>query len=411
MSFSSRIKRHSRLALGPLDQGVTSIGNFVLSIAIASTSTVGQFGQFALLYSLYWFLTGLCRAIIGESALSEDGESRRKEILSAPLYLGLGIGVLGGAVGIALGIAFSTPLLAFGSIAFPFLIAQDVSRYVAFTFKAPSTALASDLIMLAVQIFLGAILTIALNLDAAPSWIGAWGLGALAGLTFAVVKMRMGRNPRGTRAWLVHHRKLSSSVGIEFFLNTGSQQLVVFLIPIAAGLGVLGSLKAAQVAIGPLNVLLTSLSLLVLPLLFRAFGDADVGRAKKIYAISLSVVTLAGIVYAAVIALLPESVLASLFGPSWAGAMPAAVIIAAQTIATGIAQVGAYMLRSAGFAARSTILRGIVLPFVLVLPILGAVQLGSTGAALGLLVSSCISAIVWTVTVIRVLKITKDEHG
>lgn len=392
-------RRYVRHAVGPFDQGVTSIGNFVLSVAIASTSSAEAFGQFALLYSFYWFLTGLCRAIIGESALSETSEERRAHLTSAPLYLALVVGVVGACVAVAVGLIFNTPLLAFGAITFPFLIAQDVSRYIAFGLSRSGVALLSDVVMLALQVSIGLTGTLLLGFVGAESWTISWGVGALVGLIVSIVLLGLGRRPRGTFAWIVHHRRLSSSVGAEFFLNTGSQQLIVFLIPLFAGLSVLGSLKAAQVAVGPLNVLLTSLSLILLPLLFRAFKSGDLKRAQRSYAISVATIGAVALIYGLVLWLLPGSVLSALFGASWAGAMPAALIIVAQTFATGAAQVGSYMLRAAGNAPRSTILRAAVLPAVLVLPILGAVLMGTEGAAWGLLISSAIAAVLWSVTV------------
>jgi O-antigen/teichoic acid export membrane protein len=386
-----------------VDQGVTSISNFVLSVAVASVSSTATFGQFALLYSFYWLTTGFCRAAFGESVISDARSDHAPGTRSAPLFLALVVSVAVGTLGTILGVVFGLPIVAFGCLFLPLLVLQDVARYIAFALSRARVALASDLCMLLAQISLGLLLTLLLRVEPAFAWIVGWAAGGLAGLSIAVFRLKLGREPRHTVTWMAKHKVLSGSVGAEFLLNTGSQQFVNFLLPVVSSLTSLAYLKAAQVSIGPLNVLMSGIGLVLLPALFRVSKHIDKSKISRLLLGALGGLAVLSAMYLVIILILPRGLLDLAFGPSWSGAMPAAAIVVAQMLAMGVSQYCGYALRALGKPLRSTALSALVVPLTISLPLVGAHLYGATGAAMGLFVPSAASAILWPLAVRRTL--------
>ena len=374
------------------DQGITSLTTMVVSTLVASQSTAAGFGEFAVFYSILWLGMGLVRAAIGESSFATDSDGERGlRPNGGAISLGLLSGLIVAAVALVVGSAMGSAIVTLGGVASVFIIGQDISRYLCFSLNRAHLALASDSLMLATLVAIGLLLPGV----GGERWMLAWGISALLGLACVVLIVKPTFGPRSTRIWVRTHGKLSRLVALDFMILSGAQQLIVLVIPLIASLSVLGSLKAGQVAIAPLNVLLSAVSLAVLPAMYR-----NPSSSLKMWVAACVAIGAASITYVGALFLMPHGWLTIALGDSWAVGSQVVWILGLQFVPMAIAQIGGYIMRVLGFARLNIVWRCIVLPATVFPPLFGAAIAGATGAAWGLVVGAGCSALTWALLVI-----------
>ncbi len=410
------IRRPGRVLRGALgsrvltfvDQGISSASNMLLSISIASGVSASAFGEFALLYSVYWLLLGGARAAVLDPLLI----TQRNVLQDAPIPLiaalsALAVGVVGIPVGLAL---LATPLDAAWVVFFlglPVLLLQDALRYIGFLRKQPGRAVLLDGLWLVVMV--GAtVLAVTETISGTAPVLGCWVLGALVAdlIGLVVLPIRVERPRLRTRLrslWPV-----SGPLIGDFTLSSGAAQVTLFVLPLVASTALLGSLKAAQVANGPLNITVAAATVICLPVVASAV-DQEAGAAAALRVGRLASATLAGIavLYGSVLALLPDSIGRALFGQSWgSGLLVAAVSV--QVTMFGITHGALLVLRGSRNTRPALWVRIAVTPLSVVLPVVLTAVWGETGLVAGLLVgATAMSVISWLVAV-RVVRNAPD---
>ena len=127
------------------DQAMFSASNMLLSVAVASGVSAGAFGEFALVYSVYWLCLGGMRAAVLDPLLI----TQRNVLAGAPVHLVATVSAVAvGAVSIPVGaVLLATPLdeaWAVLLLGLPVLLLQDALRYVGFLRKQPGRVVLVD---------------------------------------------------------------------------------------------------------------------------------------------------------------------------------------------------------------------------------------------------------------------------
>ena len=114
----------------------------------------------------------------------------------------------------------------------------------------------------------------------------AWGAGALVGCIIGSFQAKVVPDLRTTKQWLVRHRDL----GLRFLVeNTGgnaSTTLQSYGISYILGIVAVGSIRAAGVLMGPLNIMFYGIGMLTVPEAARILRRSP--RRLPLYCIALS---------------------------------------------------------------------------------------------------------------------------
>jgi O-antigen/teichoic acid export membrane protein len=387
-----------------VDQGMSSASNLLLSISIASGVSASAFGEFALLYSVYWLLLGGTRAAVLDPLLI----TQRNVLRNAPISLIAALSALTvGAVGIPIGLALIPTPLDRAWIVFllglPVLLLQDALRYVGFLRGQPGRAVLLDGVWLLVMV--GAtFLAVTGTISGTAAVLGCWVLGALVASLVGLVALPVRAERPRLRARLRSVWPVSGPLVGDFALSSGAAQVVVFVLPLVANTALLGSLKAAQVANGPLNITVAAATVICLPVVAGAV-DHGSGPAAALRVGRLASATLAGIavLYGSVLVLLPDTVGRALFGQSWgSGLLVAAVSV--QATMFGITHGALLVLRGSRNTRPALWVRIAVTPLSVVLPVVLTAVWGETGLVAGLLVGAAAMSVISWVVAVRVVR-------
>ena len=384
------------------DQGLSSASNMLLSVAVASSVSASAFGRFAILYSIYLLLLGLMRAAILDPLLITS----RNVLAKAPVHLiAVVCGGLLGVAGIPIGLVLlATPLdvtWAVFFLALPFLLLQDALRYVAFLAKRPGRAVLLDTVWLVVMAGATA-LSLTGVISGTATIVAGWGLGALVSVLVGLAVFGIRPQRLALRTHLREVWPVSGGLIGDFALSSASSQVLVFMLPLVAGTALLGSLKAAQVANGPLHIATAAAAVMCLPLVADAV-DAGNGRrgALRIGRTAGAVLATVALVYGAFLVLVPAEVGRALFGESWdTGWLVAAVSL--QQVAIGAMQGALLVLRGSRNTAKAFRVRLAITPLNVLLPVVLTALGGRTGLIIGMIFTSSATAVIWWVVASRI---------
>ena len=327
-----------RVGVTALDQGVASISNFAVGVAVARVAGVTGLGAFALVYAAWLFVVAVHRALVTDP-MAIEGDLRKPDAaghVRSGLAAELSLGLVAAAAFVALGIF----LVLFGQRPFgidflvlapwlPFLLAQDYWRWVGFMTAQPGKTLANDVLYDVVQ-FSGFALLIGLGVRSSALAISVWGVGAVAGAVFGLVQFSVRPALRGgygrlrlrldVSKWLVGSNAASWGVSQSYIPLVG-----IFLGPVG-----LGGLKAASSLVtGPALVLIQAGGSVGLPEASKGIatgGWAGLRRVER--AVTAAGVLTMGMVFV-VVALFGRQLLDLIYGSEFGQYAPAAVIIAA----------------------------------------------------------------------------------
>jgi hypothetical protein len=161
-----------------------------------------------------------------------------------------------------------------------------------------------------------------------------------------------------------------------------------------AGLAAAGALRAAQVLLGPLNVLFMGTQVVAVPEAVALSRQSH----HRLRGFSLGLSTaLAGaaLAWGVIVVVLPDRLGEAILGVSWPDAQSVAPFAALAMAGTG-ATAGAFVgLRALAAARRSLRVRATVSPAILAGATLGAAAGGARGAAAGLAVATWFGVTLW----------------
>ncbi|GAB2870467.1 hypothetical protein [Nocardioides pacificus] len=368
------------------DQLVASSTNALLSIVVARSVDAIEFGAFALAFLVFAFAVGLVRALVTDPLLiSHSGDEPAAQRLACARAAGasLVLGAMAGALClVGAVVAPEAPGRVLQALAFvlPGLLLQDAWRRAFFALGRPRATFVNDLVWSVLQLSGVLLLIQAGQLEVAPLVL-AWGVSG--GLAAALGCLQIRRAPRPVQGmrWLWEQRALGGRLGTDFLISQGVFTVALAVISATAGLAVVGAIRAAQVLLAPVQVMLLALSSLALPLLATARVDAP--RFRRV----LRAITVAGAgctaLYCLPLLLIPDSVGWRLMGASWVGAESVLPLLSAQMLLIAVATGPALALKALARATALLRVSVIQAPILLVASVAGAELGRAPGAAAG----------------------------
>jgi len=258
-------KLSTRVGLTAIDQGLSSISNFAVGVAVARVAGVTGLGAFSLVYTMWLIAVSSHRALVTDP-MAIEGDLRdpnAKGHVRAGLAAEIALGIASLVIFIATGVL----LLALGQETFgydflaiapwlPFLIIQDYWRWVGFMASQPGKALANDVVFDLVQ-FLCFGLLIGFGARSSALAISAWGLGAVAGAIYGLRQFSVAPTLQGGIARLRLRWSVSKWLVGTNAAGWGVSQCYIPLVAVFLGPAGLGGLKAASSLVtGPSLVLI-----------------------------------------------------------------------------------------------------------------------------------------------------------
>jgi len=388
-----------RIGWGLGDQAFSSLTNFALGVAVARLVSASDFGAYAIAFATYLVALNVTRQLAAQPlgirySHVEPPEWRRVTgaAVGLVLVLAVAMGVLCVLVGAAVGGALGDGLLAMG-VTLPGLLAQDAWRLAFFAAGRGAAALANDVVW--ALILIPAIATLKLTGTATLfSIIVTWGLSASAAALVGGAQSRVWPAPRQAGRWLRQNRDIGFRYLASELTSMGATQIVLYVVGAIAGLAAAGSLRAAQLLMGPVNILSQGVYVASVPEAARLFRTSRrrFGQACVLVSIGITGGALATV---AAILVAPDVIGPLFLGDSWGGAAIVFGPVAVMFLFRGAAIGGRIGLLSMGAAPR--MLRLSVLDAVLsiVAGVIGTLAWGVVGAATGLAIVAAVMSVFW----------------
>lgn len=394
------MKRPTSFASGAwtlIDQAVYAATNLALTILIARSVSASTFGAFAIAYATYILLTGIGRALTGETSLIQlPRSSNSSEFLNgatgAALTFGLIAGVCVGVAGLTIGGEVGASLAALG-LFMPALQAQDTWRYLWFASGRPRQAALNDTLWGVLQ-FAFALTSLAAGLTTAPWLIAAWGA---SGSVSAAVAYRQARSWPSAAAgipWIKRNRHISLRLAMEFAVGASSQYATLWGLALISGATAAGALRGSEALAGPARLWIIAVSAYSIP---AAARDLQRGNPYLWHVCRIATGAAVGVIgiYSVVLFVARDIVGPRLLGDTWESAstvLPYTLVTWIAVAATSGAVIG---LRSSGAAQASLNVRLWTSAATAVAGILGALAADAPGAAFGMAFAAFIGVPVW----------------
>ncbi|TDW75630.1 hypothetical protein [Kribbella pratensis] len=390
-----------RLTWGLADQAVTSLVSFLVGVVVARQLGALQFGAFSLAWVTYGVVLNISRG------LGTDPLAVRFSGLERPVWrtavakssgmaivVGLGTGAICALVGLLLGGHAGQAFIALG-IVLPGLMLQDSWRFAFFASGQGGKAFVSDITW---ALGLVPLLYLASQHASVTLFVLAWGgAGVFAAL---VSGLQAGILPRPilARRWLSEHRDLSLRYLTENLTLSGAYQLRIYGLGALAGVAAVGTVRGAEMLLGPFFIVLSGIGLVAVPEAARVLRRSV--RALPLFCLALGgAQALAALGWGLLLLFaLPDKWGHALLGEVWLTAsalvLPATLSVACAGFNTGAAA----GLRALGIARRSLKAQLCASAFYLVGGVVGGALDGARGSAWGAACATFAAAFVWWYT-------------
>lgn len=356
------------------------------------------FGAFAVAWSAYALALGVTRAVASEPlavrhSIPDGGTSTGPaSAAGCSVLLGVAAGALVGGIALMATGELRNALLPL-AIFLPAILLQDTWRAVFFAAGHPARAFLNDCIWAGALVVAVAALSTAGRLTV--GWLVAgWGGAAAVAAVLGVAQTGFSPQLSTARRWLREHRDLWPRFTLEYLAMTGTWQVVMVALAGIAGLAAVGSVRGAQTALGPLNIVFLAAPLVLVPEFARLRRERP-ERVLAAAAVLAAALGTTALLFGGAVLVLPDQVGTALLGPSWGPARTMLVPIAVLLASTGVNVVAIIGLRALAAAHKSLRARLVVSPLVLVGGTAGALLGGAMGAAYGLALANCLACVVW----------------
>jgi O-antigen/teichoic acid export membrane protein len=405
-------RRHLRLlgraSWNLIDQVLSALTNMVLNVLVVHAAGAKAFDAFSVAFLLFAIMIGIERALVGQPLgirhSADSGDLRRRTVSrAAGVTLGIAVAAALGMIGIGLplGGSLGTTLIATAAV-LPFLLLQDVCRYAFFAGGEAKKAAFNDALWAVVQFSAMGIL-IGLGAATAPSLVLVWGGAAAVCVVVALAQLRAVPNPLATIDWVREHRDLVGYFVGEYMLTTGAFNGGYLTVGAIVGDQAVGSIRAAQVLLGPLQIVSSAGMSFGLPELSRRAEHLSGSLRKKIAFGTTTGMVALSLTYMGLLYFMPNTVGELFFSTKWVEAkqvlLPLALAMVMSTASLG----PAVIIYSLGLAKTTFRLIMIEAPLVFGLMISGTFLAGVTGAAWGQLIDQTILLVLWFGILLNIL--------
>ncbi|WP_091947706.1 hypothetical protein [Trujillonella endophytica] len=345
-----------------VDQALSSLSNLTLSILVARAVDAHAFGAFTVSFTVYSMAVLVSRALVTQPLAVRFSGARREVFqvaagmsAGAAVVMGVALGsvvlvcglLIGGSVGLALSAV---------AVCLPGLLLQDACRMVFFAEGRPKLAALVDALWMVLQL-VGVGAVVVTDARSAVPYVVAWGVASAVAATTGVV--RGGLRPRvwDTRTWLRDHWSLTRYLVLDAVLVQSSYQGTLLVVGALGSLTGVASLRGAQVLIGPISMLAMAAMAFGVPQISRRVHLTGGQRMRLSFVVS-AVFTVMGVVWAAVLLLLPDGAGEALLGDSWSGVDDVLVPTLAGAVANLLAIGPTLMIYAMGRSATALRING-----------------------------------------------------
>jgi len=388
-----------RTGWGIADQAVSSLTNFALGLFVVRATTAAEFGAFGIAFVTYLLVLNLGRAIVAQPLLihystadTPTWRSGTRAALAVALAVGLAAGAVCLVVGVLVGGDLRAAFVGLG-LGLPGLLAQDAWRFAFFAAGRGRSAFVNDLVWALALVPIFAALVLADNRALLPIVVG-WGTAASIAALVGFWQAHLAPDLGAIRAWFRTHEDLIPRFSAEVLARMGGSQAAYYIIGAVGGLGAVGAIRAADLILGPFNILFQGIHLVALPEGRRRLTASTAALVRWCLFLSVGI-ALGALVWGGICLLLPDAVGEALLGSTWTAARSVlAPMVAALTglVASAGAVVGLRSLAAAGRTLRAAIVTSVA---TLIAATVGVFAGGAFGAALGLAIGSWIGAVAW----------------
>lgn len=397
------IRMAGRAGWAFLDQGISSFTNFALGVLIARSVPASEFGAFSLAWATYLIIINLGRAVGTQPLVIRysgvDPFDWRRGAAKASGTM-LAMGVISGALCIGIGALIGAPagpaFIALG-IALPALLVQDAWQFAFFAAGRDRDAVLIDLVW---AITLVGVIIVLTSQGSVPLAILGWGISTLIATLVGMWRSGVIPQPLAVRSWFREHSDLVGRYAAEVGVGLGSGQAAIYVVGATAGLADAGSLRAAELLLGPMHVVLQAAHLIAVPegVRIRRRSPGRFRLAILGLGVGLAVVIL---VWVLGLAVLPFEIGQALLGDSWASARVVLIPLGLSLIFHGLSGGGLVGLRVLADARSSLRARLLDAAFGFVFGVGGGLIGGAIGASWGFAAGAAVSAVIFITVFLR----------
>jgi O-antigen/teichoic acid export membrane protein len=387
-----------RLSWGLGDQAVSSLTNFAIGLYVARSLGATAFGIFSLAWVTYGVVLNISRGLATDPLMVRFSgapvESWRVAVARATgtaLAVGLVTGVVSLLLGLALGGGLGHAFVALGVI-MPALLVQDAWRFGFFAAGAGRKAFVNDLVW---GVALIPAMVVAAQHGTISGFLLAWGCSAAVAALYGLVQTRVMPRLGGVLGWLRDQIDLGARYLVENVSNSGASQLRAYGLGAIAGLAAVGTVRGAELLLGPFLALLMGLSLVTVAEGARVLRRSP-HRLRHFCMILGGGQATAALVWGiGILVLLPDSAGRFVLGSLWDTAstliLPVTLAVVGASFTTGAAA----GLRALGAARRSLRSQLIASAAYVTFGLIGAAIGGASGSAWGVAAATLSGSAVW----------------
>lgn len=387
-----------RVSWGLADQAVSSMTNFAVGIFVARSLGLTDLGIFSLAWVTYGVVLNVSRGLATDPLVvrfsGEPTAGWRAAVARSSgtaLLVGLGIGAAAALAGVAIGGPVGAAFVALGLI-LPAVLLQDSWRYAFFAAGQGRKAFCNDLVW---GVALIPAMIVAAQHGSVPGFVLAWGLSAALAAAYGCVQIGLVPQPAGARAWLHQQRDLGPRYLVENVSISGAVQLRMYGLGAIAGLAAVGTVRGAELLMGPFIAVMMGVGLFAVPEAARVLRGSP-RRLPQFCLILGGSQAIGALVWGlGLLFLLDDAAGRFVLGSVWLSAS-ALILPAMLSVMNVSVQNGAVAgLRALGASRRSMRAQLLTAGAVVVGGLAGAAAAGALGSAWGVALAMLVGAVVW----------------
>jgi O-antigen/teichoic acid export membrane protein len=373
--------------------------SFVVGIVVARSLGAAEFGAFSLAWVTYGLVVNISRGLATDPlAVRFSGVPHKlwKTAAASSSGMAIAVGLATGAICVAVGAALGgrpgAAFIALGLV-LPGLMVQDSWRFAFFASGQGGKAFLSDITWAVALVPL-----LYLAKHDGPSvtkFVLAWGAAGIFAALVSGLQARVVPRLFQARHWFRDHRDLGLRYLAENVTISGAYQLKMYGLGAFAGIAAVGTVRGAEMMLGPFFIVLSGIGLVAVPEAARMLRRSL--RALRMFCLLLgSAQALAALAWGlALVLLLPHAWGHAVLGEVWDAAepllLPATLSVMFASFYTG-ASAG---LRALGVARRSLRAQLWASAAYLIGGVGGGILNGALGSAWGAAAATFVGAIVW----------------
>lgn len=389
-----------RLTWGMADQAVTSLVSFVVGMYVARELGIVDFGAFSLAWVTYSLALNVSRGLATDPLAVRFSGVRRGHWQAAvirssgmSLLLGLAMGLVCVGAGVVLNGTVGAAFLALG-IVLPGLLLQDSWRFAFFAAGQGHRSFISDVTW---AVALIPLLSVAAREPNVTRFVLAWGGAAAIAAVVSGIQAGIVPSPQRALTWATDHRDLGPRYLIENVSLSGAGQLRVYGVGVIAGLAAVGTVRGAELMLGPFLLIMSGVGLVAVPEAVRVYNHS-LGALRRFCLILGGAQAAAALLWGlALLVAVPDSIGNRLLGEVWdessALIVPATLGVMGASFCTGAAA----GLRAMGKAKRSVRAQLTAAALYVSLGLVGAGIADALGSAWGVAAATFTGALIWWV--------------